>query len=119
MRERLNKKLPVLPISMNVSRVHLRDKQIINYIKKLELEYEVDPKYLELELTENIYIEKNKLYYRYDESMKNKKAFIFNSNGQLVSVYVLSEESYSLDALSPGVYYIKIQNGQTFKFVKK
>lgn len=56
-RERLDAGLPVFPISMNVSRVHLRSNKIISYIDELLKEYNVPPELLEFELTENIYMQ--------------------------------------------------------------
>ena len=55
-RERLDLGLPTFPISMNVSRVHLRSNKIISYIKSLLEEYRVPPELVEFELTENIYM---------------------------------------------------------------
>lgn len=55
-RERIDKGLPVFPISMNVSRVHLRSNKIVSYIKSLLEEYCVPPELVEFELTENIYM---------------------------------------------------------------
>lgn len=57
LRERINSGKPVTPISMNVSRLHLRDMGIINYIKGLFAKYNIDPKLLELELTETVCME--------------------------------------------------------------
>ena len=56
LRERIDKGLPVFPISMNVSRMHLGSNKIIAYIEQLLDEYRVPPELLEFELTENIYI---------------------------------------------------------------
>lgn len=57
LRNRLDAGLHVVPISMNVSRVHLNNGQMIEYVKKLFEEYQVPPSLIEFELTENIYIE--------------------------------------------------------------
>ncbi len=56
-RRRLDESLPVVPISMNVSRTHLSSDDIIHYIKGLFKEYQIPPELIEFELTENIYIE--------------------------------------------------------------
>lgn len=56
-RERLDKNLPVVPISMNISRLHLLDDSLIDYIRMLLEEYKIPTEYLEFELTESIYIE--------------------------------------------------------------
>lgn len=55
-RKRLDEGLPVFPISMNVSRVHFQQDNIIPYIKSLFEEFDVPPYLLDFELTENIYM---------------------------------------------------------------
>ena len=57
LRKRLNDELPVVPISMNVSRAHLVSEDIFEYIKTLFDTYQIPPELVEFELTENIYIE--------------------------------------------------------------
>ena len=56
-RQRIDAGLPVVPISMNVSRTHLASDEILYYIKNLFNKYQVPPELIEFELTENIYIE--------------------------------------------------------------
>lgn len=56
-RGRLDAGLPVVPISVNVSTLHLKDDDIMVYLEKILEEYRVPVKYLELELTESVYIE--------------------------------------------------------------
>ena len=56
-RHRLDECLPVVPISMNVSRTHLTSDNIVNYIKKLLEQYQIPAELIEFELTENIYME--------------------------------------------------------------
>ena len=55
-KNRLDKNLPTVPISMNVSRVHLSSDSIIYYIKSLFEQYPIPPELIEFEVTENIYI---------------------------------------------------------------
>lgn len=64
-RKRMNEGKNIVPISMNVSRVHMENGNIINHIKYLMNKYRVDSKYIEFELTENIYISEmeNTLYF--------------------------------------------------------
>lgn len=57
LRKRLDEELPVVPISMNVSRAHLASDGILEYIKTLFDTYQIPPELVEFELTENIYIE--------------------------------------------------------------
>lgn len=54
---RLQENLPIVPISVNVSRMHLHKLEIIEYIKSLFGEYPIPPEMIEFELTESIYIE--------------------------------------------------------------
>lgn len=56
-RNRLDNELPVVPISMNISRLHLLDDALIDYIELLLEEYKVPTEYIEFELTESIYME--------------------------------------------------------------
>ena len=59
MRDRLDKGLPIIRISMNVSRVHLYSiDDIIGYVKGLIAKYDIPPKYLEFELTETAFTDK-------------------------------------------------------------
>lgn len=46
----------IVPISMNVSRVHLLTHDFLSYIRTLFDEFPVPPRYIEFELTESIYI---------------------------------------------------------------
>ncbi len=57
LRRRMDAGLPVVPISMNVSRVHFKENRIISYIEGLIDEYHIPADLLEFELTENIYIQ--------------------------------------------------------------
>lgn len=57
LRRRLDMELTVVPISMNVSRMHLENNDIIPFIRSLLEKYEIPTKYIEFELTENIYMQ--------------------------------------------------------------
>lgn len=46
----------VVPISVNVSRVHLNDEYFVDKVKRLVNKYFIPPMYLELELTESIFL---------------------------------------------------------------
>lgn len=48
---------PVVPVSVNVSRVHLNRMGILDYVTALFDEYKIPPQYVEFELTESIYID--------------------------------------------------------------
>ncbi|WMJ87334.1 bifunctional diguanylate cyclase/phosphodiesterase [Anaerocolumna sp. MB42-C2] len=52
----INNNLPVVPISVNVSRIHLNDENFVNEIKKLVDHYAIPYHLLELELTESIFL---------------------------------------------------------------
>ncbi|MBE5940279.1 MAG: EAL domain-containing protein [Lachnospiraceae bacterium] len=54
--ERIAKGLPIVPISLNVSRVHLLNDHLVSYIEELFQMYKIPPAYIEFELTESIYI---------------------------------------------------------------
>lgn len=55
-RNRIDTNQKIVPISMNVSRVHLLNDDIIGYITSLFDEFKIPPQLVEFELTENIYM---------------------------------------------------------------
>ena len=55
--KRIENSEPVVPISVNVSRVHLNRMGILDYVAALFEEYRIPPQYVEFELTESIYID--------------------------------------------------------------
>lgn len=57
LRERLEKNLPVVPVSVNVSRAHLETGNFIASINELMDKYEIPRRYIELELTESLLVE--------------------------------------------------------------
>ncbi len=58
--DRLMNKKAIVPISLNVSRVHLMDNGFMNHIIMLFDKYQVPPEFIEFELTESIYIKNMK-----------------------------------------------------------
>ncbi|MFI3231219.1 MAG: bifunctional diguanylate cyclase/phosphodiesterase [bacterium] len=56
-RKCLDENLPVYPISVNVSRNHVKDKHFINKFIALINKYSIPKEYLELEVTESTFIE--------------------------------------------------------------
>ena len=56
-RERLDKGMPCIPISMNVSRIHLFNNQFVDYIQSLLDKYKIPTDLIEFELTESICLE--------------------------------------------------------------
>jgi len=57
LRSDMDKGRPVLPISVNVSRIDLYSPNIVQVFEQLIKKYDIPPKYLELELTESAYVE--------------------------------------------------------------
>lgn len=57
LRERLDNGNPVVPVSLNVSRAHLKNLEIYNYVKELFKKYKIPPHYIEFELTESMYVD--------------------------------------------------------------
>ncbi len=57
LRKRIDENMPVVPVSMNVSRVHMMQDKIIDYVESLMAKYQIDPKLLEFEITESLYVE--------------------------------------------------------------
>ena len=58
--ERLREGKKVVPISLNVSRVHLNKMHILEYVKELFEEYKIPSDLIEFELTESIYLDNTK-----------------------------------------------------------
>lgn len=56
LRNRIDSGKKVVPVSMNVSRVHLKDLMIIQYVKELMAKYGIPAEYLEFELTETVFM---------------------------------------------------------------
>ena len=56
-KKRIDEGLPLVPISMNISSVHLKEGELMDYINYLFDKYPIPAKYVEFELTESIYIE--------------------------------------------------------------
>ena len=56
-RKRLDAGLRVVPISLNVSRQHMKHLEIIGYVKELLKKYKIPTEYLEFELTETVCME--------------------------------------------------------------
>ncbi len=54
---RQEQQLPLLPISVNVSRENLEDPGLANYLEQLILKYRLSPSLLRLEITESAYME--------------------------------------------------------------
>ncbi len=75
-RYRLDHNLSVFPVSMNVSRLHLESNDILPYIRSLLDKYQIPPKYIEFELTENIYM----------QSIEPARKFISTCNDLGISV---------------------------------
>lgn len=76
LRRRLDQGLVVVPISMNVSRVHLNNDRMTDYVGRLFEEYQIDPSLVEFELTESIYI----------ENMEQAARLVSNLQGKGVTV---------------------------------
>ena len=76
LRDRLDRELPIVPISMNVSRTHLENDDILAYIQLLLNKYNIPAKFIEFELTENIYM----------NSYESVRIFIASCNSMGISV---------------------------------
>lgn len=82
----------VLPISLNVSRQHMENLEIIDYVRKLLRKYEIPPELLEFELTETALMENG----------QNVETFIdeFHKMGVKVSMDDFGSGYSSLNLLS-------------------
>lgn len=91
-RKRLDAGLKVVPISLNVSRQHMKHLEIIDYVKGLLDKYKIPTEYLEFELTETVCM----------EDTKNAMQFIdsFHEMGIKVSMDDFGSGFSSLNLLS-------------------
>ena len=91
-RKRLDAGLKVVPISLNVSRQHMKHLGIIDYVKELLDKYQIPTEYLEFELTETVCM----------EDTKNAMQFIdsFHEMGIKVSMDDFGSGFSSLNLLS-------------------
>ena len=91
-RRSLDEGLKVVPISLNVSRQHMKHLEIIDFVKGLLDEYKIPTEYLEFELTETVCM----------EDTKNAMQFIdaFHDMGILVSMDDFGSGYSSLNLLS-------------------
>lgn len=55
-KNRMESNLPLFPISVNVSRDHFKHSHFVSQFHKIVSEHGIDPKYIELEITENVFI---------------------------------------------------------------
>ena len=69
--DRISNDEPVVPISVNVSRVHLSRMGILEYVADLFDEYQIPPQYVEFELTESIYIDNTEKALQLVEGLHN------------------------------------------------
>ena len=67
--ERIRAKKTVVPISMNVSRIHLENEKLLTYIKMLFEQYQIPADLIEFELTESIYIENSDMVLPFIEQL--------------------------------------------------
>lgn len=91
-RKRLDAGLNVVPISLNVSRQHMKHLEIIEYVNGLLKKYNIPTEYLEFELTETVCM----------EDTKNAMQFIdaFHEMGIVVSMDDFGSGYSSLNLLS-------------------
>lgn len=56
-RSRMERDLPIVPISVNISRYHLKNKEFAKQMHQLISSYVIPPAYVEFELTENLFVD--------------------------------------------------------------
>lgn len=76
LKTRLDEGKKVVPVSVNVSRFHLRDNRLLDYLNSLYEEFQIPACLVEFELTENIYIENLKNVLPLVESLRTRGAKI-------------------------------------------
>ncbi len=70
LRRRIDAKLPVVPVSMNVSRCHLGDTGFADKLENLMKQYNIPKQYIEMEITESIFSEDDNLAVRLIDELK-------------------------------------------------
>lgn len=98
LRERMNKGLSVVPISMNVSRIHLENTKTVEVIRNLMEKYNIPSDLLEFELTENIYVENLSVAVHMVEELKSLglKVSIDDFGSGYSSLNVLKQLSFDV-----------------------
>ncbi len=71
-RNSLDQGLPVFPISVNVSRNHMTNQNFADEFMKLVDKYNVPKKYLELEITESVFVEDKHALQKFIDKIKEK-----------------------------------------------
>ncbi|MFI3231366.1 MAG: bifunctional diguanylate cyclase/phosphodiesterase [bacterium] len=71
-RECLDKNLPVYPISVNVSRNHIKDKHFMDKFMHLIRKYNIPCEFLELEVTESVFVEDKVQLKHFIDSIKSE-----------------------------------------------
>ena len=56
-RGRMERDLPIVPISVNISRYHLKNKKFAQEIHQMISSYDIPPAYVEFEVTENLFVD--------------------------------------------------------------
>ncbi len=69
----LDRNLKVYPISLNVSRNHIQNKNFVNQIMELIHQYDIPVELLELEVTESIFVEDKEVLKYFIENIKRPK----------------------------------------------
>lgn len=77
LRRWLDEKLPIVPISVNVSRMHLHDSDLCNKLISLIEKYNLPPRCLELEITESAYIDNPNMLYGIMDKLQ-EAGFLFS-----------------------------------------
>lgn len=69
--KRIQEGKPVVPVSLNVSRAHLRNWRLFEYVKELFEKYPIPHKYVEFELTESMYVQNIDVLLPFVEYIRN------------------------------------------------
>ncbi len=72
-KNRMERHLPIVPISVNVSKLHLKNDKLKKYLERLFGDYKIPVDMIELELTEEVYIENMEQAMRLLDWCKEKK----------------------------------------------
>lgn len=118
-RECLDRNMPVYPISMNVSRNHIKNKNFADDFMAIVKEYNVPADLLELEITESAFIEEKDVLKTFVDKIKdiNVKVSIDDFGSAYSSLQILKDVNMDILKIDKG-FLDNIGVTDEFKFTK-
>ena len=107
LKEQKENNVPLFPISVNISRVDILKADLINYLNSLIEKYQIEAKYVHLEITESAYTDNDKIIFSTIDELR-KIGFVvemddFGSGYSSLSMF----SQINIDYLKLDMYFIK------------